>query len=186
MRASTALSVVLLAVVAPSLGGEEPEDVVLRKSESSGIELLVRARKEVPAGGPYFVSFRIHNRGKYHVGVDESGYHRVFDITVIDADGAKVPMTRFGIKRLTGAPGRGRTYHLKAGGTYTRLFNLARLFDLSLAGKYRVTIRKTVYAKGDPRKGKVPLEIKELPLSVREPSGEDHKKWDHAKWTEGR
>ncbi|MHC4137729.1 MAG: hypothetical protein ACYS0K_22520, partial [Planctomycetota bacterium] len=126
--------------------------------------------------------FRINNRTENHVGVDVYGYHRVFEITLIDADGAEVPMTRFGTLRLTGHPGRGNTRRVKPGESYGRLFNLARLFDLSITGKYRATIRKTVYAKEDPRKGKVPLEIQEFPLSVRNPTGEDHKKWDRDKW----
>ena len=173
-------------VATRSAGTEEPkrpESVVVRTAKSNGMTLTAKLKKEAAAGGPYFVTISVKNEGKKRVLLDEFGSY-VFDITITDGEGKTVPYTRFGRKRLVARQksGRGKTRSLKPGEpSASRLYNLARLFDLSEKGTYKATIRKKVHIdRGDFRPvagGPVIIEITDLPLMLREPTRADHTKW---------
>ena len=63
------------------------------------------------------------------------------------------------------------------GKSSSSLINLARLFDLSEMGTYRLTVRKKIYTVTRPPAQTVVLEIKDIPLVVRDPNEEDWANW---------
>jgi hypothetical protein len=106
--------------------------------------------------------------------VDQFSHFRIFEITILDHEGKEVPFTRFGKRVLGGFAIRRTTRKVLPGASFVRHYNLARLFDLSEAGEYRITIRKKVHLE---RRRTITLEIKNHPLSLREPNRDDWARW---------
>lgn len=181
MSASVRAPVVLLVALAvhgapagaqdqhPLPGGK---DRWTRKTAAQdGVELSVEVERQSFAGGALPIRVTIRNNGKGKLRHVEPGIYQVFTIKVVDQDGAPVRMTRFGQKRLVGKGAGGKTLTLSPGSHYAMVYNLSRLFDLSVSGHYSVNVRKTCYSLDMSQS--VKLEVADVGFEVREPNSKD-------------
>jgi hypothetical protein len=168
-----------IGVVAIALQAQDTKDPdadrVQRVAEKEGVQLLFEARAGEGAGGPYYCTIKIANGRDQALGINQSGRYRVLDeISMTNSAGEPVAPTRFGAKRLGSVGGRGSTQQLAKGDAYTMSYNLTRLFDMSEAGEYRLLIRKRLLLGP---KNVIELELKDVPLKVREPTADDLERW---------
>jgi len=158
-------------------GGESPTDAEAKQQDApnertvveSGIELKIAADTEGPAGGPVELTVVLTNRGEKPVYHYHIAYYNDFTFEVKDRKGQPVPFTTFG-KGVQGSGwiGSRTTQRLDPGESYSVRFNLARMFDLSMPGKYEVGVGKKMIL--DPRTGEeMPLKVGGLRITLTEP-----------------
>ncbi len=137
----------------------------------NGIELSVEVDRQSFAGGALVIRVTIRNNGKDELRVMGSG-HRAFAINVLGQDRTPVPMTRFFQKKLVGESTGGKSPTLSPGNAYySKVYNLSRLFDLTMSGQYTVSVSKTYYSPDMSQNAS--LEVADFGFKVREPKSED-------------
>lgn len=95
-------------------------------------------------------------------------------IAVSDASGTGVPATAYGSSEArTGSP-VGATIRSRSGNIVYRVYNLARLFDLSVGGSYNVNVIVAGAGVGTPRAlGGISMTLIDAPSSTRySPAGD--------------
>jgi len=141
-----------------------------KKVTREAVELSVEADGQSFAGGPLVVRITIRNSGKDKLKHVEPGIYQVFTFRVVDQDGTPVPMTRFGQKKLVGRGTGGKTRTLPPGSYYATVYNLSRLFDLTVPGSYCLRVSKGFYPHDMSQSATLKLDVK---VAVREPKSED-------------
>ena len=166
------ISLVLFALGQPRQATVAKVKTVEKKSAVQNVEMTVGAQPSRPAGEAVCIDVRLRNAGKQIVRHGPTdGTYGDFAILVTDGDGKPAPVTRFG--RRVSVTKKSAGFHkfnpkpIRPGGAVWLRFNLMLLFDLSLPGKYRVTVATDIYpAKSkDPHKG-FEVKIPELEFEV--------------------
>ena len=136
----------------------------------NGIELSVEVDRQSFAGGALVIRVTIRNNGKDEPRVRGSG-HRAFAIKVLSQDRTPVPMTRFFQKKLVGEGTGGKLPTVTPGTYRSKVYNLSRLFDLTVSGQYSVSVSKKYYSLDMSQS--TSLEVTDVGFKVREPKSED-------------
>ncbi len=158
MMTSSALasSCALRQEAAPLVGKdaprEKPKPKVLQ-AEKNGVHLTLRYPSECVAGHALMVEVSVRNRSdKFFLYYVSSTDEVTFDVYQMRRGGwLAAPLTTYGKTknlRAKGKPGRARrniSKVLPPGGGFTFTENLARLFDLSQAGSYRLEAKLDLY-----------------------------------------
>lgn len=142
------------------------EDLV-QTAEQSNVVLSAALTKDCIAGEPVNLVLLLKNKGKEDVFYADSSEYRDYRIEVYDAKKEKVPMTRFGTRFIGASPGeRWRCIYKKlAPGEQIRsVVNLARLFDLTIADEYTISITRIVN-ENQPDK-EIKLEVRGVPFTI--------------------
>ncbi len=168
-------AVVLLSVVLSSAIGDQVKQKeapaparVKRSMQSQGVDLNVVVDVEYVAGKNADCRIEIRNRSDKTLVYFYGSSYRDFYMELVDADRRPVPRTRFGSRlgtRRDRSSGRA-TRELKAGESRTEDINLARVFDLSVPGKYTLSV-KTVL--NELELDAVNLALDNIPIMVRDP-----------------
>ena len=104
-------------------------------------------RPDCPEGQPAVLALALHNGGAERLLIGGSAFEESsFRLSVTDGMGRAVPRTAVGERVLTPPMSvyANATVVLNPGQTLKYRFNLARLFDLSRAGNYTVSVSRTV------------------------------------------
>lgn len=111
----------------------------------NGLSLQSSFTKNPAAGQPLWCRVVIANNSKETLGVDSVNYYRDLTIQVHHKNGDSVSLTRFGQANLghEGQPKQSKLQSFSPGERFIRQFELSRLFDLTEAGTYLVSISKT-------------------------------------------
>ena len=137
-----------------------------------------------PIFGPLAVrGLNLFVRGALHMAVTNQGSdlvtfvvvakYKFFRLALQDGAGAEVPLTRFG-KRLVAEPARRkRLTPVKPGISIGHLYDLARIFDMSEAGNYVLTVTNRVLFDSGPET----LQVEKIPLVIREPTDKEYEAW---------
>src|SRR5207244_940982 len=97
--------------------------------------------------------------------------YRQFKIVVRNPDGKVVPYTAFGAFALGGeedAPGSSVTKQLTKGSVLSHRYNLSRLFDLTIPGKYTISVRRDLN-EDKQKKDQISIEVLNVAFNVEEP-----------------
>ncbi|BDI30953.1 hypothetical protein CCAX7_30040 [Capsulimonas corticalis] len=131
-------------------------------------------RPACPAGQPVTLALALHNNGAVPLIVGYSAFEESsFQITVTDNAGRSVPRTAFGDRVLTSpmAVSANWAISLDSGKSLLYRFNLARLFDLSRAGIYQVSVQRRISGWEAPLVGDhsqpAPAALSAGPLTVQ-------------------
>lgn len=121
------------------------------QTQQKGVILSVRAPKHSVVGKPFIVEVDVKNHSQ------EVIYYRVqplypdLHIKVQDDQDVSVPQTRFGQKAFPisyGVEGAFVTGPLPVGKSFHVVFDLTRVYDLSLAGQYKLTVAVDINPAG--------------------------------------
>jgi len=140
-------------------GKPEGEDVARKKSAKNDVEMTLSAKNATPAGESLPLEVVIRNKGKDVVryGPTDAGYGD-FQILVVDAAGKGGPLTRMGkASGVVTRPARFAKFTpkpIRPGEACAIRFNLALLYDLTLAGKYGASVAVEIYPAGSPKDGR--------------------------------
>jgi len=123
-----------------------------------GIALSVTLPEKVYAGSEIPLAVSVKNEGKTPVGYYRDSKYRECHVAVVDAKGNAMPLTLFGKTVLGTEPGESARVkiQLAAGKGIEVTFNLGRVFDLTVAGDYAVTVTR-IFNEGTPQEFKVTI-----------------------------
>lgn len=136
------------------------------------LTLTASMEQSVPAGQPAILALILHNDSTKAALIGGSAFESSsFHIAVTDQSGLDVPRTADGDRVLTPPTMvfANRTIIIGADQTRRYRFNLARLFDLSCAGVYTVSVSRTVapwLSFAPPPKSGTPVSPTETNLAV--------------------
>ncbi len=143
------------------------------KAVSNAIELAVALPEKGTAGEALPMTITLKNAGRATVTYGHVAGIGDYELAVKDAEGKAVPVTRFGkwwLETVGGAGEERGKYvirKLEPGQSVSIAANLARLFDLSVAGKYTLTVGRKLNADNADgraftvRTGDIPFEMVE-------------------------
>jgi len=175
IRTSSHVIPALLVICLCSFGSqpEETKKNLKRSATLRGVELSVEIPPERPAGYPYPLHMAVTNQGSDLVTFVVVAKYKFFRLALQDGAGAEVPLTRFG-KRLVAEPARRkRLTPVKPGISIGHLYDLARIFDMSEAGNYVLTVTNRVLFDSGPET----LQVEKIPLVIREPTDKEYEAW---------
>lgn len=139
--------------------------------EMRSIEFSVDLPKKSVAGNSLDMIVQLKNQSKEEIGFYNSTF-RSLRLKVIDAKGVPVPLTRYGQRTLgdsdASAEAGRRTKFVAPGKSISETVNLARLFDLSVPGEYKVSLKRIVN-EDSPIRPVLNLELQDLKFAVIEP-----------------
>jgi hypothetical protein len=147
------------------------ERVISTQVSDKGIVLSVALPEKVYAGAEISLVVSVKNQGETDVVYYDSGKYHDCHVEVVDSTGKAVPPTRFGKIAL----GRNQqdffkrvTKILRFHTGFKETLNLARAFDLTMAGDYAVTVSRVFNenSAGAP----VKLTVSKFAFRVLEPS----------------
>ena len=145
---------------------------ISKKIEIRGIEFAVALPEKTAAGNSLNIVLIVKNDRKEEIAYCEST-PRLLHLTMQDAKGAAVPLTRFGdfaLGKRKGPidDGRKASVFVPPGKAVTESFNLGRVFDLSMAGSYKFSLKRDVrpHVKSN---SEVPMEIKDIAFEITNP-----------------
>ncbi len=157
----------VVALVVASGRGDSPDharrhaDKTLsqKRTVKAGMDMTLSIKKATPAGEPMALEIELRNVGKQilRYGPTDAGYG---DFQILVKDGARkpVPLTRTGkASAVQTRPTEFTKFSprpIGPGEGYVTIFNLTLLYDLTLPGKYRVSVATEVYPPGSPKNGK--------------------------------
>lgn len=157
------LTAMALLGIEPGTGGGEggrgahttataPTWVESKAVAKDGVELKVRMPRRSTPGEAIVAEMSVTNRSTDRVTYlcAEWSHYRDFVFKIEDSHGKAVPHTRFGkaVWGLLEGPNRrprfvhGEVHILRPGESYRLALNLSLLFDLTLSGQYRLTVRE--------------------------------------------
>lgn len=169
---SPAVFLILAMLSSGTVLGSDVLDQTSRESrhETNGVELVcVVSQGEFAGGEPVYVSLAVTNKGRDTVTYGTERSIGDYEILLKDDKGNMVPLTRYGRLHMRFGTDRFRrtAYRmekLRPGDKISALANLARLFDLTLAGKYSLTVKRLINeGSSDVRK---PFELVTSPLEI--------------------
>ncbi|MHC4982694.1 MAG: hypothetical protein ACYTF6_05955 [Planctomycetota bacterium] len=137
---------------APTEGAETASKYVEKKAVQNDVELAARMNKANVAGQPIELRISVTNNSERTIqhGPLDAAYAD-FRMKIQDASGQKVPFTRFGQKRCrTQKPMDFFLFSARPigpGACYRITFDLSLLFDLTIAGKYTVSVETEIYSE---------------------------------------
>lgn len=146
------------------------DKMITRKSDTvEGYTLSVETQNDTyRIGDKISVRVRLKNVSEDTVRIRQATPFRTFDIELKLPDGKKAPLTLFGQRVLfSGALGSKSARELKPSEEYESSFNLSRIFDMTLAGKYDLTVSKKVWIRDGGTKTKT-VSSPSLTISVTE------------------
>ncbi len=147
-----------------------PECVVSKTVQRRGVTLTLSMPGEWVADSPVWCDVCLRNNGEAAATYGHTSDYKAFTITVFEANGQAVPLTRFGKIVIGGEPGEYKKFITRAllpGQTLSRRYNLSRLFDLTVCGRYWITARREI---NENQLGyHAVLELTDFPFTVREP-----------------
>lgn len=117
------------------------------------ITLTADMKQAIPERQPVLLTLALHNNGSERLTINGSAFEASsFQITIMDSRGQAVPRTAFGERVLTPptAVSANAIVELNPGQTLRYRFNLARLFDLSRAGSYAVSVSRHLWPQTWP------------------------------------
>jgi len=176
---SVVLSAILLAAFSPagrpvfstsgnSSNEQTPKDGSTTAKEGKGVHIVVDVPKESYAGNAITITMKLQNDSDIDfIYTIERGYeYKFFSIEVNDSTGAIVPKTRFAQQiwpdnPMHQPPSSDIFCSLAPGDSYNRSLNIARIFDLTIVGKYTVSVSK--YFNGTTYSTKAILVVQDQP-----------------------
>ena len=132
-----------------------------------GVHLFVTVPKKCIAGNPLALRCIVENKSKKPVSYFDSGRDDIFHIDLADSDEKKVPATRFGQLNLPSKLSLRVSQEIPAGKKLEVNVPLSRLFDLTIADSYKLTIRCRFNEEDEDNL--IDLVIKETKLVINEP-----------------
>lgn len=165
------VSIAAFGCSSPSSDESSKGVVMDTKTTMRGAELSVSLPGKYHTGEEVASTFSLKNNGKSDLFYGHTTDYNDFRVTIHDSQGKLVPFTRFGEEELSGT-GEGqivKKYFVKKlapGETLQHSYNLERLFDLTVAGKYKVSVSIEINPKVRDKKSftlesKASLEIVE-------------------------
>jgi hypothetical protein len=133
----------------------------------ANVNIVADMPERSAAGESIVIKLILKNESDEDVLYVDSYEYRDYAITIRDSSDVAVPMTKFG--QVMGKPGRYYRYIVKKlspGKNVVVCLNIARLFDLTIADKYTVSVVRTIN-EGLP--GKERQVSMETTLVVQEP-----------------
>lgn len=129
--------------------------------------MTVTLPKRCTAGDPIALTCEIENNGKETVRYFDSSRYDVLEIAIVDSRDRQVPRTRFGDLHRRSPLSQRTTREIAPGAKKVITLPLSRLFDLSVADIYIITVRRTLNENSEkPIKmiiDKIKLAIEESP-----------------------
>lgn len=155
------LSICLLVTIFEGLCAEGGEEMVEVKTAKNGVELSARIPKKCVAGHAIEVVISLVNRSKNKVIYSHVHKWGDFGVMVKDDKGKPVPLTKFGYFRIGGEREEyaRKTKRLTPGKSHSVSINLARLFDLTFAGTYELSLERPINDIGASTKKRFYLKI---------------------------
>jgi hypothetical protein len=142
------------------------EDSITLSTKEDAVSLSITIPKKCVAGTSFALTCILDNQGKNAIRYFISGRHDVFEIQIVDSHGKDVPVTRFGALNRPEPLGVQITQEILPGKKVIIPVPLARLYDLTVADTYTMTIRRRVtQTAGKP----ISLVIGKIKLKVEEP-----------------
>ncbi len=139
-------------------------------AEKSGLVVTVSLTKKLVAGAPVDLECVIENKTKSPIYYYRSGYGRIFHTKLVVDDGKAVSATKFGKRYILGPAGilsQISQIELLPGEKHKTIVPLARLYDLTLAGKY-VLEELSLSAEFDSCSG-IYVNLGKIELKLEEP-----------------
>jgi hypothetical protein len=174
-----ALVMVLVVLVAASRSATAPARETgqwdTSAAESQGVTMEIAVRTENVAGEPIPLRITITNRSsKPAVFVRRERwwvFQGDFDVRIADTGGEAVAPTRFGRAALVpSVSGKARVHRVSPGDSWSTVLNLARVYDLSVSGRYRVSVTRVICEPStQPNPPSLKIEVKDLEFLVAEP-----------------
>ena len=124
--------------------------MAVAEATKNGLTLVVTVAKNARAGHAIPCEVRLRNGTEDVITYGHISDYRDFMLDVRTPAGESVPLTCFGQRALGGDSGVRKKFivtNLKPGESLVHAYNLARLFDLTLAGEYVMTVRLAVSEK---------------------------------------
>jgi hypothetical protein len=146
-----------------------PEMIEVKSITDGTLALKVSFSKACLTGESIWCDISVANKGQKNVSYEHISDYRDFIIHVADAAGQPLPLTRFGNTVIAGNSGELKKVTIKflaPGENLFRHYNLARLFDLTVAGKYTLTISREI----DDQSEKHVLKVESIEFTVSEPN----------------
>jgi len=143
-----------------------PQDEI---SEGKGVHLVVDVPPKPFAGTEIVIKLIVQNDSNEEIWFAETLLFRDYSFEIKDSSGTIVPMTRFGRLIFAGdnsEEGRRISRELASGKNISEGFNIARLWDLTISGRYNVSVSRTVM--GSVSHKPIKLSTKAV-LDVQEP-----------------
>lgn len=115
-----------------------------------GQSLLITSTKDTYAPGERIVlDVAFKNVGQENVRALKIAPLAAYEITVLLPDGNHAPFTLFGQRSLEGSKDGSRSLaQLTSGDQLSAEFELSRIFDMTLSGKYKVFVQRKVWKDG--------------------------------------
>jgi len=138
--------------------------------KNGNLSLRVSLSTTRRAGESIWCEVGLINGGQADVSYHHISEWRLF-LIAIALNGQDVPLTQFGKIELSNNEGNAKRSVLKKvrpGEQLVRRYNLARLFDLSLEGKYELSVAKEL----EENKKKIVVKAEKIELMVEEPPAE--------------
>jgi len=139
---------------------EVTRNVVRGEAMQGGLRVSVSMPAKATVGEPVELQVRLVNESANAVNCVRASSHHLSEIVVTTDNDEPVPLTRFG---RAGRDEKTELKLLKSKRTLEESVNLARIVDLSVAGRYRVIVRLTAKVGEEDRKL---LEVKDLELTI--------------------
>jgi hypothetical protein len=178
MKGATLFLIPYLLLIAGRIDGQPDGAQKMEEKKTTlavamrDIEFSIALPKKSLAGNGLDLVVALKNQSKEEVGF-YNGTFRSLSLKMVDAKGAPVNLTRFGERTIgesaAKAEGGRRTIFVAPGKSITETINLARLFDLSVPGDYKVSLKR-VLNEDSPLRPVMPLEIKDIAFKVVEPT----------------
>lgn len=171
---------VLLLVIAPysgarfsAQGPKKHSAMTTRTVEKKGVKLEVSLPATSVAGTeiPCKVSLTNTSNEVFDYEHRRKSNYRQFQVVVRNERGDIVPYTAFGNHVLAGEmlDGSSVVKQLTKGSVLTHQYNLSRLFDLTIPGKYRISVQR-VLNEEKQKNDQLVIELPVIEFDVSEPS----------------
>ncbi len=111
------------------------------------VYILAEVPERATAGESIVIKLILKNDSGEDVLCAHGSPERDFSIAIKDSSGVAVPMTRFGRQVMQGNPRDSYKYNVKllsSGKSVQVSLNIARLFDLTIADKYTISVARTI------------------------------------------
>lgn len=120
---------------------EQAERAVLK----NGVEMTVQVNKNNIVSQPLAMKISLTNLSDETISHGHIRGYDDYDVVVLDSFGMQVPLTRYGKNCVASKEGgKLAIADLQPGWMYSITLNLQRLFDLTIPGKYQVSISKRI------------------------------------------
>jgi hypothetical protein len=141
---------------------------VRTKVNNEGVTLSLALPEKMYAGAEISIVISIKNEGKRDVSFYEGSKYGDYHFALVDSKGLSAPLTRFGKEIFENGEGGKRIRRtLQSGKEIQETLNIARIFDLTLAGDYALTFSRTI---NESVPGEFNLSIKKFAFKVLEPT----------------